>query len=221
MYRPRYWRAGLICLAIFSAAGAAVQVSEETTRIVGKYFRLDDPTWDDLRIVPGAFDYAGSNDPALQNWQPGGSGTTFKVYEFEAGDGGYFAVQLPHNRKPGTDLSAHVHWTPAARGNEENAKTVAWKIDISSASIDGTFPASSVYDLTDTTDGTDHKHQMTPAATVPASALGLSSMLQCRVFRDAGDSWATNTSGNCPVLLEVDFHYQIDRFGSDNLGSND
>jgi hypothetical protein len=62
---------------------------------------------------------------------------------------------------------------------------------------------------------------MTPETTVPAAALGLSAMLQCRIYRDAGDSWATNTSGNLPILLEVDFHYEIDRFGSDNQGSND
>ena len=183
--------------------------------------RLSNTAWDDLRIVPGAFDLPGSADPALVSWRPGGSGATFLAYEFAPSDNAFFVVQLPHNRKPDTDLSVHVHWTPQTRGNEENAKTVSWKVDISAASIGGTFPASTAYDMTDACDGTDHAHQMSPGVTVAGATLGLSAMLQCRIYRDTGDTWATNTSGNLPLLLEVDFHYEIDRFGSDNVGSND
>jgi len=211
----------LILLAVAIAAGATVHVQTDLVRVVGKYFRLEDTAWDDLRIVPSAFDFAGSSDPALVNWRPGGSGTTFKAWEFDNADQAFFLVQLPHNRKPGTDLKVHVHWTPQTRGNEENAKTVFWKIDISAASIGGTFPASSVYDMSDACDGVDDAHQMTPDITVTGSTLGVSAMLQCRIFRDAGDSWATNTTGNLPLLLEVDFHYEIDRLGSDNYNGND
>jgi hypothetical protein len=45
----------------------------------------------------------------------------------------------------------------------------------------------------------------------------ISSMLLCNLTRtDTGtdDTWATNTSGNLPLILEVDFHYPIDTLGS-------
>nr|NIT56081.1 hypothetical protein [Fodinibius sp.]NIW44238.1 hypothetical protein [Gammaproteobacteria bacterium]NIX55395.1 hypothetical protein [candidate division Zixibacteria bacterium]NIY24664.1 hypothetical protein [Fodinibius sp.] len=44
------------------------------------------PAWDDIRIVPGAFQFAGLSDPTLADWQPGGAGAIFKLYEFASGD---------------------------------------------------------------------------------------------------------------------------------------
>lgn len=197
-----------------------VQANSDTLLLTGNRVRLENVAWDDLRIIPSAFDFAGNADPVLVNWTPGG-GVTFRAWEFAPGDQAFVLVQLPHNRKPGTNLHVHIHWTPQARGNEETGKTVAWKIDISGASLGSAFPAASTYDMTDICTGTDHLHEMTPSVIVPGAALGLSAMLACRVYRDAGDDWVTNTSGNLPLILEVDFHYEIDRLGSDNEGSND
>lgn len=64
---------------------------------------------------------------------------------------------------------------------------------------------------------TDWKHQMTEDVTITATDKHISSMLLCNLTRtDTGtdDTWATNTSGNLPLILEVDFHYPIDTFGS-------
>lgn len=170
--------------------------------------------WDDLRIVPGAFDYAGTGDPVLIDYQPGGSGTTFKVYSFQASQQAFFTVQIPHNYKEGSSIYCHTHWTPGTRGNEEDGKTVAWKLDYSWASINGNFGASTTADMTDTCDGTDHKHQMSPDIEIVGTGKGISSMLICRVFRDAGDSWVGTTAAQSPIFLEIDFHYMLDTVGS-------
>lgn len=174
-----------------------------------------DTLWDDLRIVPGAFQFVGTGDPTLVDWTPSGSGVTFKAYEFNNADRAFFMMQVPHNYKLGTDLKPHIHWTPGTRGNEENGNTVAWKMDYSIANIGAAFPTSGTVDLTDTCSGTDHLHEITPSGTITGTAItSVSTMLMCRIYRDTGDTWATNTTGNRPLLLEIDFHYEIDSPGS-------
>ncbi len=171
-------------------------------------------TWDDMRIIPGAFVFAGLNDPTIVDWQPGGSGTTFKVYEFATSNQAFFTVQVPHGYKEGSNLSVHIHWTPGTRGNEEADKTVAWKLDYSWANIDGTFGVSATADMTDTCTGVDHAHLMTPAVDIPGTGKTISSMLVGRIYRDTGDSWVGTLSGQRPILLEIDFHFEQDTIGS-------
>ena len=173
-------------------------------------------TWDDLRIVPGAFQFAGSSDPTLSAWQPTGAGATFQVYEFTNADEVFFSIQMPHKYVQGSDLKPHIHWTPRARGVAESGKTVAWKLDYTIADVDENFIASATVDLTDTCSGVNEKHEITVSETIVGTNLLISHMIIGRIYRDAGDSWATNTPGNRPVLLEFDIHYQLDTIGSQN-----
>ena len=175
-----------------------------------------DETWDDLRIVPGAFQFAGSADPTLSAWQPTGAGATFQVYEFTNADEVFFSIQMPHKYVQGSDLKPHIHWTPRARGVAESGKTVAWKLDYTIADVDENFIASATVDLTDTCSGVNEKHEITVSETIVGTNLLISHMIIGRIYRDAGDSWATNTPGNRPVLLEFDIHYQLDTIGSQN-----
>lgn len=177
-------------------------------------FLGDATVWDDVRITPGAFNFSGTSDPTLSDWQPGLSGATFKVYEFTNNDQVFFTVQIPHSYKEGSDLKPHVHWTPRTRGNEENGNTVAWKLDYSLANVGDIFPSSSTVDLTDTCTGTDDKHEISPQGTIDGSGISISSVLECRLYRDTGDTWVTNTAGNRPALLEFDIHFEIDTVGS-------
>lgn len=171
--------------------------------------------WDDLRIVPSAFDFAGNADPAQTTWQPAGAGATFRVWEFAPNDEAFFTCQLPHGYQEGSALKPHIHWTPADRGAVEKDKTVNWKLDVSKASVYGTFGQSTPIALPGTCSGVDDKHEMTASGTLSGEGLTVSAMLVCRIYRDAGDTWATNTAGNLPILLEVDFHYYADTHGSD------
>lgn len=174
----------------------------------------DHTGWDDLRIVPSAFDFAGNADPTQKVWQPGGSGASFRVWEFAPSDEAFFTCQLPHGYKEGSALKPHIHWTPAERGLAETGKTVNWRLDVSVASVAGVFGPSVTVALTDTCGGVNHKHEMSASGEISGAGLTVSAMLVCRIYRLAGDTWATNTGGNCPVLLEMDFHYQFDTAGS-------
>ncbi|HDY68452.1 MAG TPA: hypothetical protein ENH85_11750 [Candidatus Scalindua sp.] len=171
--------------------------------------------WEDLRIVPGAFEFAGASDPTLQNWQPGGSGTTFKIYKFKENDEVFFTCQLPHTYKEGTDILAHLHWTPADRGNEEGTAVVAWKLDYSWANRDAVFAASATVDLSDACQSTDDDHLKTPTVAITGSGKEISSMIVCRLWRDsAGDTWTGTTDAQSPAILEFDFHFEVDTVGS-------
>jgi hypothetical protein len=89
-------------------------------------------------------------------------------------------------------------------------------MDYSWANIAGAFGASANLDMTDTCTGTDHLHEMSPEATITGTSKAISSMLVCRIYRDAdaADTWAGTASGSLPILLEVDFHFEMDTVGS-------
>lgn len=168
-----------------------------------------DEFWDDLKIPAGDFVAGAGADPETIAWRGA------RLYCFTTGEILTFMTQIPHKYKEGTDLKLHLHWTPHGRGVAEDENTVNWRIDMSAAPVDGVVPGNTTYVLTATCGGVNDAHEI-QAATVDVSGTGLtiSSMLIGRVYRAAGDSWATNTTGNRPGLLEIDLHYQIDRPGS-------
>jgi hypothetical protein len=192
--------------------------------IIEPKYITNDTVWEDMRVTPAGFDRAGIADPSLVSYQPGGSGTATYLYEFQKNDIAYFTVQIPHAYKLGTDIYAHVHWTAGANGATENGHTVGWKIDYSWANVNSNFGAMAELDLSDACDGTDHKHQMTPDVVIDGhtSAKGISSMLICNIKRtDTGtdDTWVGTASGELPMILEIDFHYEIDTLGSRQIST--
>lgn len=175
-------------------------------------------TWEDIRIVPGAFQFPGVADPTLQSWQPGGAGATYKVYKFLINDEVHFTCQIPHNYKEGSDLKPHLHWTPCDRGNEENGNTVGWKIDYSWANTDAAFVSSATIDLSDACSGIDDQHELTDSGTITGTNKTISSVLQIRLYRSdtgADDIWVGATAALSPAILEFDLHYEVDSLGSD------
>jgi hypothetical protein len=192
-------------------------IANDRLYVDARSFRLRNTVWDDLRILPTTFDFAGNADPVVVGYQPGGSGTTFRLYEFAVNDEGFFTVQMPHAWKVGTALYPHVHWTPGARGNEEAAKVVGWNLDYSIASINGLFYASRTISLASACTGTDHYHEISGGGSMPMDGIGLSAMILGRLYRTGtGDTWSSTSSGQLPLLLELDFHYEIDSLGSDD-----
>ncbi len=62
---------------------------------------------------------------------------------------------------------------------------------------------------------------MTPAVAITGTSKTISSMLVCNVKRTdtgADDTWVSAVSGQLPLLLEIDFHFEMDTLGS-NTGS--
>lgn len=183
---------------------------------------LSDTVWDDLRISSGGFEIAGTSDPTQVDWQPGGSGGTLKVWEFDKNDQVFVSAQMPHKYKPDTNLQVHVHWTPREYGVAQRNNTVGWKVDITAANYNAAFPATTTLDLSHAVpaDCPDHAHLITSSATftVP-SGFKESGMVLMRVYRsDTGtdDTWSETLTGRLPILLEVDIHFQINKLGSSN-----
>jgi len=160
--------------------------------------------YDDCRVST-TFTKKGTSDPTYVGVRSG------HLAEFNTNNELFFTGQLPHTYKEGSNLLLHLHWTHS-RGVAEDTKTVNWRVDLSVISVNGVFLAGTTYDLTETCDGVDYKHQISSSVTVSGTGLKVSSILIGRIYRAAGDSWATNTNGNKPALCGVDRHYQIDTF---------
>jgi len=177
---------------------------------------LVEPVWDDIRIIPSSFDFAGNADPTIVDFQPGGSGTIFKLYEFQKADEAFFSCQMPHGYKVGADIKVHIHWTPGSRGNEEIGRFVNWKVDYTWCNITGTFSPSETVDLIDSVTGTDYYHEITSDVTITGTDKSLSSMIIGKIYRAniAADTWVGTASGSLPLLLELDFHFPMDTLGS-------
>jgi hypothetical protein len=175
--------------------------------------------WDDMRIIPSTFSFPGNNDPTLVKYSINGSCYDYG-YEFNNSDSGWFKFQIPHDYKENSSIKCHIHWTPHARGSSEFNKTVAWGVTLAWGNIGSTFSACTTLVLTDTCDGINYKHLMTQDATIYATGgKTISSIGIGPIFRSDGDSWQTNTSGNLPILLELDFHYEKDGIGSNTSSS--
>ena len=134
---------------------------------------------------------------------------------------------MPHQWKQGTDIVPHVHWTPKA--NAAANECVKWGLEYTWANVGDVFPLTEII-YTDATDDTTQTEQgVTLVAnthyvsyfTLPPNGLPMtsgagkeiSSMLVCRLFRDATDP--TDDYTDDAGLLEFDFHYQVDAPGAD------
>jgi hypothetical protein len=169
----------------------------------------ENTVWDDLKIT----------SPLLTPRPSAPSFIYFKdlsrIPEFAVGNELGFQTQMPHKYKEGSEIHLHIHWTPHTRGVAENGSIINWRIDLSIANINEVFPSGSTYDLTSTCDGVNDKHQYQEASTVISiPTLTISHILIGKIYRAAGDTWITNTAGNRPALMEIDFHYQINTPGS-------
>lgn len=169
----------------------------------GTIHLLGDATgWDDLR-VPATSAVVGAAPPDLGTFGPSGG---LKTYLFDKGTDQevHMAVQLPHTWKEASNITPHVHWAPI----DTNTGTVRWGLEYSWANMDGTFGAPSTIYAEDAGDGTAWKHQVKGFAALDATGKTISSMIVCRLFRDADH--ANDTYDNDAALLECDFHYEID-----------
>jgi len=172
--------------------------------------------WTDLLISTGLFRFAGSSDPTWGTWTI--DSVAYQAMQFANNDEIFFSCQLPHSYKEGTDIRAHVHWTPRDRGVAESGKIVGWKLDVSWCNINnGIFDTSTTLDMSDACTGTSDYHEVGAAiAGLDGTGKKISSMLMCRLYRDDPGSgeWVGTTGAQSPVLLQFDFHHELDMSGS-------
>lgn len=177
-----------------------------TVRLYG-----DATAWDDLRF-PAVMGKPGASQPDWVQFKDDGAGSVgVFTYQFDKNTDEelFFAVQLPHAWLVASDIEPHVHWAPT----DTDTGAVVWGLEYTWANIDGTYGNTTIITITDAADGTAYKHQLADFATVSGTGKEMSSMLMCRVFRDANN--AADTYDADAALLEFDIHYQIDSFGSD------
>lgn len=176
---------------------------------------LNNPVFDDLHIPVTSVKVPAAKAPSWVDFK----GTQVLGFGDQAVEANeeivYFTVQLPHTWKEGSDLGAHVHWCV------ESAVTadVIWKLSYSWANIYGLFPSETVTTITGSSEGGEAKHIISLLPTLDGSNKTLSSMLLCCLSRNSSEAGDTLTDVDA-LLLEVDFHYQIHRFGSRYAGGN-
>ena len=104
-------------------------------------FSNDAVCWEDLRVPAVSTRLGGTKDPDFALFKNDGEGSPSQgvfTYWFDNSteEELYFAAQLPHAWN-GTDILAHVHWTPAVNGGA--GQTVCWGLEYTWASIGGDF----------------------------------------------------------------------------------
>ena len=175
----------------------------------------DATVWDDLRFPLIDLKLGGVNDPDfVQVLDNGSSSTGVYAYAFDkaAEEEAFFIVQFPHRRKSGSDVRPHMHWMPSGTDTGD----VVWGLEYTWANINGTFGNTTITTVTQTASGTANAHQMALFDAITGTGKTSSSMMLCRLFRDATN--AADTYDEDAIGIEMDFHIEIDKLGDEALG---
>ena len=147
---------------------------------------------------------SGANAPTLAAFRNGLYALSFSANTMQQT---WFALQLPHSWAQ-TDVRMHIHWSP---GNSTNTGVVRWGLEYSWANIAEAFAASQTIYIEQAASGIAYDHQLAAWIQIPASNKLLSSILLCRVFRDAAH--ANDTFNAVAFGLSVDAHIHLARMG--------
>lgn len=164
------------------------------------------PVWDDLRFPPSLVNPGPANAPDFV--QVAGLGTVYVMaFNSSVTEDVHFVVQMPHSWKEGSTIKPHVHWT----NHEGGTGDVRWVFEYTKAVVGGVFATTQQLAAVDTAEA-QYTHQVIGLGDVDMTGDTVSTILLCRVSRDAGH--AGDTLDQDAGLLEIDIHYQIDGNGS-------
>ena len=167
--------------------------------------------YDDLRVPVTSTTKGGSKEPTFTKIADNGGGSQGvfdEQFSPKLEQELYFTAQLPHSYKEGSDIHPHVHWAPTSIGSGD----VVWGLECTWSNINEAFGNTSIISSTDAADQVNNKMQLASFTAINGAGKLVSSMLACRVFRDAtnlADDYSDPAS-----LLEIDFHFQIDKLGT-------
>ena len=172
--------------------------------------------WDDLRVPMEATKNGGANDPTFSQFSNNGAGSRgVYAYSFPTNTAArelFFSVQMPHTWFEGSDIRPHVHWAPS----NINAGNVVWGLECTWNNMNSLVSTTTINTVTAATPLSKNIIVSALPAMI-GTGKDISSMLSCRIFRDSNN--VLDTYNSAVFLLEVDFHYQIDSMGSDNIGT--
>ena len=174
--------------------------------------------WTDLRVSANSTKKGGSKEPTFTKILDNGAssqGVFAEAFSASTEEELYFEVQMPHGWKVGSDIEAHVHWLPNVAATVTDK--VSWGLEYTWSNVGDTFGNTTIISGDTIAHGSTavaNSHCITELGDIDATGKTLSSMLMCRVFRDATGSLGTDDYASLASLLEIDFHYQIDALGS-------
>ena len=196
------------------SGGNYVKINVDGVKLFGETTQ-----WDDIRVPVISTKEGGTKKPSFIKLNDNGAasqGVFTYAFDEAVEEELYFAVQLPHAWKYGSDLEPHVHWIPNSNGAA--GTDVSWGLEYSWTNV-GEVMGNTTIIYGDTNflaeDLIANKQYITSLPTIAGVGKTLSSMLICRVFRDATSTGGTDDYNDDAYLLEIDFHAQIDTFGSD------
>lgn len=121
----------------------------------------------------------------------------------------YFTIQIPHSYREGSDIDPHVHWVP----EDNTGGNVRWALTYVWANEDTVFGAETTIYMNAAAGTTTDMHIFSNFGDISGSGKTISSILLCSLSRNSSDALDTY-NGKDAYLLEVDFHYLSDAFGS-------
>lgn len=172
--------------------------------------------YEDLRVPMSSTRKGAAEDPTFKVFLTDGSGSVGVYghhFKTNISEELFFEVQMPHGWVEGSDIFPHIHWS--AKTNVGTDK-VRWGLEFIWVNVGGTFSTTTILYGEDpippvgTVDA--YEHVISSLGNIDGTGQTLSSMLMCRVFRDGPHS--NDTYGSDAILLQIDFHYQIDADGS-------
>jgi len=122
----------------------------------------------------------------------------------------FFTAQLPHKYKEGTNIYPHLHWMYS----DPQDATVQWGLEYMWVNPEAAVSGNTTIVTTGliTTIGGIGTHWATDIAELNGAGKTISSILQCRLFRQGDSTGDTYTSS--VYLGDADFHYMSNTMGS-------
>ncbi len=172
-----------------------------------KSIHYSDTYWDDLQVNIASAKLKPSFEPKWVLYKGG------YVLSFENNSSHemYFTAQLSHKYKDGTDLSFHVHlvYPDGTTGNVDWTFTYSW------ANIGDNYPDETTVNTQTAATGVINKHTIGEIAAISGTGKKGSSVLLCSLTRNGSN--VNDDYGNSVYMVALDFHYQIDKPGSNNI----
>lgn len=129
-------------------------------------------------------------------------------FEKDSNEELFFSAQLPHTWLEGTGIEAHIHYIRPT----SDTGTVVWGLEYTWSNMGDEFSETKTIYTIDGEMETAFKHIYSSFGFINGEGKKLSSMLICRIFRDAENP--LDTYNDDAGLLEIDFHIRNNSLGS-------
>lgn len=175
-------------------------------------FPLTTTVWDDYVVPIVGANATGASAPALIKVNDDGAGSTgVFAYNFihTAEREVMFILQLPHRVKAGTSVKPHIHWEAGTAG----AGNVIWGLEYVISNIGVAAGGTTIIKTAATaTSGAVKTQQITGFPEIVGTNIKESTLINCRLFRDATNVLDTYAAG--AIALNFDIHFRVEKLGS-------